>query len=153
MGETIAILVIFFFLIIFGFSFYVRLQGTTIATMEKENADLKSIQIAQKASFLPELQCSSKNVQTDNCFDLIKIYAFSKLLNNTEADFYHYYYDVFGYTNISIKKVYPPGKEYNLYLPNVTGRGAYKLYRVPVSLYNATSRTYSFGVLSVRYYG
>jgi hypothetical protein len=153
MAETIAILVIFFFLVVFGFAFYVRIQGSSFIRQNDENSDLKSIQIAQKASFLPELQCSFKNVQKDNCFDLLKVDSFSVMLNKTEGDVYQHYYDVFGMSEIRIAKLYPADKEYVLYRPNLTGLEAYKMHRVPVSLYDATAKMYYFGLLTVKYYG
>ncbi len=58
MGETIGILFVFFILVVFGFVFYMNvMKGSSKVEME-ENIQLKTIGIAQRASFLPELQCS-----------------------------------------------------------------------------------------------
>ncbi|MFH0979045.1 MAG: hypothetical protein V1837_07140 [Candidatus Woesearchaeota archaeon] len=152
MGETIAILIIFFFLVVFGFSFYVRMQTTAFDQQGKENIDLRSIQTAQKFSFLPELQKSVKGVQTDNCFDLLKIAAFTKLLN--ESDAYSYYRNLLGYAEFRIKIVYPGPKEFLIFSPNVSTKIAHNLSTlVPVSVYNATADSYAFGVLMVNVYG
>jgi hypothetical protein len=154
MGETIAILIVFFFLMVFGFSFYVRIQQTTFGRQGREQVDLRTIQIAQKASFLPELQCSFRNVQVDNCVDIIKLEIFSRLLSDTEGEFYSYYYSIFGYSDVHIEKIYPPGRTYNLYSKVPPDKLQYNLStKVPISLYNATSKLYSFGLLYVNVYG
>ena len=148
MGETIAILVIFFFLLVFGFSFYVRMQKQSFKRLEQKQLDLKAVQIAQKASFFPELQCSFKNVMQDNCFDLLKMEAFNSTMGNEDikAD----YYDDFEYSDIRATKIYPPPiKTYPLYENSLAGSSINLSTRVPISLYNATSKQYYFGMLEV----
>jgi len=152
MGETIAILIIFFFLVIFGFGFYVRVQQSGFQRQKLEGTNLRAIQVAQKASFLPELQCSFKNVQVDDCIDLIKLDAFGRSLSNSDGSFYQYYSTVFGKSDIRVQMVYPPGPTYIVYTTEVTKPENNLSTFVPVALYNATSKSYSFGILSVNTY-
>ena len=72
MGESVAILFIFFILVVFGFVFYMNVMRGSAKVQMEENIQLKAIGIAQKASFLPELQCSEENVRVENCIDLLK---------------------------------------------------------------------------------
>lgn len=151
MGETIAIMIIFFFLLVFGFSFYSRFQMVSFQAQHRKNLDLRSIQVVQRASFLPELQCSFKNIQVDNCFDILKIQEFDRLLASNpsiKAD----YFDMFESSDIKIRQIYPAGPTYTLY-SNPLGNFSFNLStHVPVSLYNATSKQYGFGVIDINLY-
>lgn len=151
MGETIAILIIFFFLVVFGFSFYVQMQKVSFGKQQRETTGLKAIQIAQQASFMPELQCSFRNVQQDDCIDLLKLDVFSRLVNSSD-EFYSYYTALFGLSNVSVHQVYPVKKSFSLFSLN-SSIETYLVTRVPVSLYNATSKTYSFALLEVKTFG
>ena len=68
MMETIAVLLIFFVILIIGFIFYIRTAGFGQAQKVTKDQELQSIRVSQAISFLPELQCSSKNIIKDNCF-------------------------------------------------------------------------------------
>ncbi len=92
MGESVAILFIFFILLIFGFVFYANVMRSSAKVELEENIQLKAISIAQKASFLPELQCSEENVRKEDCIDLLKLESASSLLDSNNI----YYFDIFG---------------------------------------------------------
>jgi len=151
MGETIAIMVVFFFLVVFGFSFYTRVQTSSFQQQYRRNIDLNAIQTVQKVSFLPELQCSFRNVQVDNCLDILKVERFYRELIN-HNDMLNYYYDLFGFSNITIKQIYPEGPTYYVYTKPLENASFSISTYVPVSLYNATSREYYIGIMEVRVY-
>jgi len=106
MGETIAIIIIFVLFVSFGLIFYTRMMDSTNQEKRSENLELAAVQVAQKASFLPELQCSEENVRKDNCIDLLKIYKAKDLMTDPTnvADIY---YNMFGLANITIVEVFP----------------------------------------------
>jgi hypothetical protein len=150
MGETIAILFIFFLLLMFGFAFYSKIQKAGFKTRQKEVSDIRAIEIAQKVSFLPELQCSSKNVITENCIDILKLDYVSDLMKSEKG----YYFDDIGlgYSTITVNMIYPTHKTWILY-DNRPSYSTTKLFTpIPISLYNATSRQYYFTILNVSYY-
>jgi hypothetical protein len=149
MAETVAVLFIFFLMIGFGFIFYAKVQRTNLDDVRRKNLDLQSIEITQRVSFLPELQCSSKNVITDNCIDVMKVNSIDKLF--TQQDLTNIYFDRFGYANITIIQHYPKPGRWTLY-ENLKPDASSRLTHVPISLFNATSKKYAFGVLEVRYY-
>jgi hypothetical protein len=151
MGETIAIMIIFFFLLVFGFSFYSRFQMVSFQAQHRKNLDLRSIQVIQRASFLPELQCSFKNIQVDNCFDILKIQEFDKLLENNpsiKAD----YFDMFEFSDIRVRHIFPSGPTHMLYSNPLDNFSFNLSAHVPVSIYNATSKQYGFGVMDINLY-
>ena len=145
MMETIAIMLIFFVIIVIGFTFYIRTSGFSQGQKIAKVQELESIKVSQAISFLPELQCSSKNIIKDNCFDMYKLSAFMNLPDKNNV-----YYPFFYYSNITVREIYPSTKEWNIY--NRTRSGSSYKTLIPILLYNATERTNSFGILEIKYY-
>lgn len=146
MMETIAILIIFFVLIIISFVFFMKTSSLGQEQKITKNQELESIRVSQAISFLPELQCSSKNILKDNCFDKYKLNAFQNLPNKNKT-----YYPLFYFSDISVKEIYPfSGSKWSLY--NLSIDGTSYMTSIPILLYNATSRTNSFGILNIKYY-
>ena len=149
MGESIAILFIFFILVVFGFVFYVNIMKGSAKVEIEENIQLKAIGIAQKVSFLPELQCSEENVRIEDCIDLMKLNAASKLLKDNSI----YYYDIFEFSKIWVEEVFPhEGTKWDLYNSTPTNYSNRISTFIPVSLFNPISKKYNFGVLNVEVY-
>ena len=151
MGETLAVLVIFFFLLVFGFTFYVRIQKVSFESQLRKQSGLKAVEIAQRASFLPELQCAFKNVQVDNCIDLLKLDVYSTMLENNPDTIKLAYYDSFESSNITIQQLYPPSPDayhvlYERVLPEF---GSRQVMQIPMALYNATAKEYYIGIMTV----
>ncbi len=148
MGETMAILVIFFFLLVIGMSFYVKVQKFSIGRQVEGAKEMEAIQIAQKASFMPELQCSFKNIPIDNCYDISKILFFRQSLDDQRR--FLEYTDVFGNSEIWVEELYPtPGNVESIFDNPLPGYVQARLTRVPISLYNPRTRDYSFGILYI----
>jgi hypothetical protein len=148
MFETIAILVIFFILLMFGFIFYTRIQKGTFEAEQEEVTVLKSVETSQKISFLPEIQCSRDNIEEKDCIDLLKLEKAGEVITLNIAD----YFNIFGYSNTYVKEIYPEENEYLLYdFPRKENRGKIST-QFPVSLYNPQTDTYAFGVLFVDIY-
>ena len=149
MFETIAILIIFFFMVMFGFIFYARIQESAYTTEEKEVITLNTINIAEETSFLPEIQCSSENVPVDDCVDILKLERFREVAaNNSE-----YYYYIFGNSNITIQEIYPdPTASWELYNKPKEGWKSYSSIQIPTSIYNPLEHKYYFGVIYVNTY-
>ena len=148
MGETIAVLIIFFFLLIIGVAFYINVTRARVISKNDEIFSQESIRVAQIVSFLPEVQCSSENIVTDNCYDLYKLGRAEPNLNKSNQ----YYFPFFYYSEIVIEEFYPDRNQWVLYNYTPTKvQGVYPTY-IPISLYNATSKKYAFGLLSIMYY-
>ena len=152
MMETIAILLVFFVILVIAFMFYIRTTGFSQQQKITQVQELQSIKVSQTISFLPELQCSSKNIISDNCFDKLKLDAFRDLQHDDV--FEETYYPLFYYSEIIVKETYPATDpatdEWTLY--SKTRDGTSYLTSSPVLLYDPLSRTNAFGLLNVRYY-
>ena len=152
MFEMMAVLIVFLLLLSIGSIFYFRLQESSINREVVRAESLRSLQLFQRALFLPELDCSFVGVQKGNCFDIIKLKHFSSLLQSEQLRID--YFDVFGFSKIKIKKVYPIESDRFTLYSNVPEEITSKLVsQSTVLLFNASSNVYDFGVVEVSYYG
>ena len=106
MGENVLILFIFFILLIFAVVFFTKIQATK--TQQRQDTDVsgRGLQIAQRVAFLPELQCTKDNAEIfPGCYDEFNLRSLDTLTRNGENT--EYYIDVFGFSTISIRKVFP----------------------------------------------
>ncbi|MBI3035509.1 hypothetical protein HYY71_04245 [Candidatus Woesearchaeota archaeon] len=144
-GETIAVLFVFFILIVVGLIFYARVIKGNIEIEGEESSQLRSVGIAQRVMFLPEVQCSEDNNIIDNCIDTLKLESAQSLMRENEV----YYYDLFEFGNISVAQIYPNEVKWSLYLRKADNLRNKIVTNVPVSLYNPVTRRHGFGVLTI----
>ncbi len=149
MFETIGVLVIFFFLLISGTIFYFNMQESAMKKELAKQAQLKSLQSAQRAMFLPELDCSFVSVQRDTCFDRLKLGAFAGVRAD-EAKLQEDYFGIFGHATVLVRDVYP-NQGFNVtiydYPPEEYARKLVSFS--PVLLYDPVSKGSSFGIMEV----
>lgn len=149
--ESMAVLVVFLLLLGIGSVFYFKLQRASIEREIVKSENLYSIQLYQRALYLPELDCSFMSVQKDNCFDIMKLRFFSEILDSEENRIA--YFDVFGFSKVRVKQVYPSESDWFVLYSNVPDNYRSKLAsHSSVLLFNGTSRSYGFGVVEVDYY-
>lgn len=145
MAETIAVLFVFFILVVIGFIFYVKVIKGNIELEKEELSQLKSIGIAQRVMYLPEVQCSEDNIIIDNCIDVLKLDSAQKLMAENEI----YYYDLLEFSDISIAQIYPGSAKWNIYSRKTSDFKSKFSTNVPISLYNPNTRKHGFGVLTI----
>ena len=113
---------------------------------------VQAIKSAQRLSTLPELDCSEGEIRELRCVDLWKVQGLTNLLQ-TDTKMREYYWDIFGYSNLTLRSVFP-GEDlsYNLYdYPRRRFRGQ-SFIQIPIQMYNPIEGNSSFGVLEVVYY-
>lgn len=150
MGETIAIMFIFFILLIVGAVFYVNLQRSTVQREIQEAYDLRAVELAQTISFLPEAQCTESNVVRASCFDIYKLIGLSMVTATPEGLLL--YSREFGTTTIDLIKLYPGGSNWTLYDNQKADFTSAPVTNIPIMLYNTTADEYYFGVLRITTY-
>jgi len=144
MFETMTVLFIFIVLIALSMIFYFKAQRADVKKMIRESANLESVSISQRAAFLPELRCSFSNTPVVNCIDILKAERFKGVAEANPG----LYYDLFRFSNITLRQVYPAQDEWNLYTRE--SNYTYKTTTwVPISIFNASSSSFSFGILTV----
>ena len=112
-SETIAVLFIFFVLILFGIIFYYKYQQVAIRERGEELLSLRAMDTTLKVLFLPELICSKGEAEPeDNCVDLLKVRYANETMHQHLED---YYFDLFSYSTISIHQLYPDQHTYIIY--------------------------------------
>lgn len=155
MTETIAVLFIFFILIIFGIIFYYKYSQVSFKEQQEQMLGKRAMEITLKTLFLPELICSKGKAEPeDNCFDLIKL----RQVNSTFKDNYRdYYYNLFPYTTITVQEISPGNQSWLLYdkpKSNWTLKEAtYFVIALKDDLKTEDEGKYAFGVLTVEVYG
>ena len=113
MTETIAILFIFFILLLFGIVFYFRYEKVAFQEKQEELLGSRAIESTLKVLFLPELICSRGEAEPeDNCFDVLKLNSTQKVMQDYLSE---YYFDIFSYAKIEVKEVYPEVRSWTLY--------------------------------------
>ena len=105
-GETIAILIVFFMLLVLGIFFYIGVQQATSQKTFERESDISAIEVVQRASTLPELQCSSGNDIEDNCIDIYKLAFLNQSISNDPSSQEHYA-GLFGLSKIEVKILSP----------------------------------------------
>lgn len=145
--ETIAIMLIFFILLVLGFVFYLKIASYGQVGKVAKVQELESIRVSQMISFFPELQCSNKNIIDENCFDKYKVMSFAVLDNQTKDSVY---YPFFYYSTIQVTQIYPNGSSWVLY--NKTRNSTSYRTIVPVNLLDPLTKTKSFGIMTVQSY-
>ena len=148
--ETIAVLVVFFILLGVGFIFYAKVIKSNIESDTAEISQGKSVSIAQRVMFLPEIQCSEDNVPKEDCIDTLKLDSAISVINKPENSLY--YYDLFEFSRITIWEIYPnPGAPANtLYTrPAPSDYNNQFKTKVPVTLYDPAIKTKKFGIIEI----
>jgi len=146
-GESIVILVIFFFLLVFGLVYYIRFTIDGLDKKSEERAQLIAIQSVQKIQYLPELQCTNEGTVKYNCMDVMKLDTFNDLPEDKKG----IYETLFPDTYISVQQVYPYGASWDIYGREKTLTSRY-YFPVPVALYNATNEQFNMGFVEIRVY-
>ena len=120
-SETIAVIFIFFILILFGILFYGQYQKRAIQDKQEELLSVRAMDTTLRTLFLPELQCTKGEAEPEeNCFDLMKLRYANQVFGSHLKD---YYFDLFSYSTIVVQPVYPRGNAitlYNVSKPNAT---------------------------------
>ena len=145
MMETIVVLFIFFILVVMGFVFYAKILKGNLEQRKEESIQLNAIEVAQRASSLPELQCSEDNIVSDNCIDLLKLEAASEIMQQNDV----YYYDRLLFSKITVNEIYPDSNEWILYTRPL-GEFSNKITtNIPISLFNPIENKNAFGIMTV----
>lgn len=103
--ETVAVLFIFFILIMFGIIFYYKYQQVSLKEKSEELLQSRAVDVTLKTLFLPELLCTRGEAEPeDNCIDMLKLAH----ANNTMArHLTDYYFNLFSYARIYVTEIYP----------------------------------------------
>lgn len=151
MMETIAVLIVFIIIAILSGSFYYGYVTTNDiqSNIDKINDD-RMIQLMEQISNMPEFICTNEDVETSNCFDLYKLSAANKTIN----DNWKFYQQIFGNVEIYIETIHPDFGTIVLYNKSDKNRVNIKSSKLPILIFNSTAREsrgdYSFAILNIK---
>ena len=150
MGETIAVLIVFFMILFFGIFFYANMERRDIQSRMEKMEEKKSIDISQIISFLPELKCTAENITKSLCIDKLKKDVFASQIGNEYSE---YYQSHFSNTKIELAEIYPNVGDYLTIYEGVISDQYFTTY-IPVSLFDPTEYPgrHTIGLLKVTYY-
>ena len=158
-GETIVVIFILMILIVFGLVIYYQFQSTNMQQTKQRFGGLKTVELAQVISNMPELQCSNLKVAEVSCIDEVKAKQFAHYLATPGNKAFFYYREILGTSKIEIQRIYPvdtlSSPEANLIVAYDNSRGFKNAEPtfIPVNLYNPIQKTYRFALLkATRYY-
>lgn len=149
MFETIAVLVVFFFLIGFGITFYFIVTKSAAKKDIARTQELRIIEDITKISKMPELECIQAGIQKKNCYDLFKLKAFADQL--TDINVMDEYFEVFGTSTVTVSLLFPFEEEVVLY-DNPLDDSGYEVSIHPVMVYEPVSETFAFAITEVKSY-
>ena len=109
--ETVAVLLVFFIILMFVFIFYISYKSGALEEKQKEFYGQQAAQIAMEVANLPELECSGAGIELGvDCFDKLKIRALSELMGRSIELRAGLYQEKFGNSKIVIREIYNLGQ-------------------------------------------
>lgn len=149
MIETIAVLFVFFILLVIGLVFYVQIQRDVFIDKRATINAEQSISVALRALFLPELRCSKgDNIPVKDCVDVYKLPIAQRVMTENSD----YYFDLFRFATIRVEQIYPVQNSWLLYNETRNGTTQRISTPIPISLYDPLSRDFGYGVLTIETY-
>jgi len=106
MMETIAIIFIFFVLVLFGIIFFYQYSKVSINERNEQFFAERAMRTTLKVLFMPELICTDHGRIEQNCFDLQKIGAAKEVIERNTED---YYFNLFSYAEITVHQLTKDG--------------------------------------------
>src|SRR3989344_9045205 len=104
LSETVAVIFIFFVLILFGAIFYYNFQEASFKEKQQELLAARAIDTTTKMLFLPEISCTKGEREPEpNCFDMMKVRYAAELFKS----FNQTYFERFSYSRITLSQTYP----------------------------------------------
>lgn len=153
MTENIAVMVIFFVLLVFAIVFYANVKRGTSQDELEELKQLKAVDAALILSNLPEIKCSIAATEQGACLDLYKILALKEIYEQNPNSVINHYQDKFGFATITIRQLYPIEQTIIVYDNKIDDDKISKFFTpIPVTLYNVTNGNNAFGVIEFEKY-
>lgn len=152
MLESVAVLIVFFFLVALGLKFYGNIQVQKLEQSLEQFNRLDSIKITNIVMSMPELTCTSYNVRDGSCVDRFKALAWQELGQSLVGD----YLNQFGDSTIEVYEIYPESRIDGdvIMVYNNTPKQWDQLTptRVPIVIYDPEERAYNLGILQITIY-
>jgi preprotein translocase subunit YajC len=145
--ENIGVLLMFLILVVIALVFYFVFSRGELEESRAEFSTQNAVEVTSKIALLPELQCRKNNAQEDHCFDKTKIQVLGTTL--TEPTKQEDYFDLFGFSTITITSVYPNSYKTVIYSNEKSDFTNKDTFVMPTSIYDPIYEEYNYGILEV----
>jgi hypothetical protein len=166
MMETIAVLLVFFFLFAFGIQLYGSTQVSELKRMQSQFLESNAQKLADSVSGSAFLRCSEVGIDKGNCIDKYKLQAIIEIIksagddqsptHDTDKDAYDKLVQYFGRSTIEIEYIYPvpasDSKPVVIYDVKPAVFSAAKPVPIPVVVFNPITRAQDLAILWVTSY-
>ncbi len=177
--ESIAVLIVFFFLVGMGIGFYGKIQIQALEAAKAEFVSLDATKVSQKIIHLPELRCSLQNTDQGSCIDLYQARAWASLLSDADcinafrnsldaqgvcSERLNHYFEIIGVGEVVLTRLYSadpirrsdPNVDIILYNYTIDytdeEEPGSKYTQIPVIIKDPVTQTNDLGMLKVRVY-
>jgi len=148
--ENIGVLLMFFVLVVIAIVFFYVFQRGELEQDRIQIGAQSAVQLATQVALLPELQCRNNNAQEDHCIDKLKIISLGTILLNEDSK--QSYFNIFGYSTIRIRSLYPSSFVATVYNNELASFSQNDTFFIPISIFDPVSTKYNYGVLEVSAY-
>jgi hypothetical protein len=154
MLETVAVLLVFFFLFGFGLQFYVSFQVGELEKLRNQFLGMDADKLNNMLVSSSLLRCSMVGVDQGPCVDKYKAEVMIDIMASSSPERQALIRRL-GQTQIILSHVYPAGADEVLYdiSPAADEIKNTRTNRIPVSLYDPLTGSYSLATLEVVLYG
>ena len=159
--ETIAVLLVFFIILVFVMIFYISYRSSSIEEKQKEFYSRQAAQLAMEAVNMPELECSGAGIELGvDCFDKMKVEAISLLVEKSIELRAGLYQEKFGNSKVILREIYNMGSmeetNYTIYSREPENKQDEYFFQTLVSIHdpriNAPIGVRGIGVLDITFY-
>lgn len=149
MTETIAVLFVFFILVVFGLVFFYKYQQSSLEEKQDELLATKAMDTTLKSLFLPELACTRGEAELEeNCLDVMKLNYVGTIFKEYDSD----YFSLFSYARITIQQVYPTPRTWIVYDHPQKEWKNKEQSLFSIALRDDRSNSYGFGYIQTEVY-
>jgi hypothetical protein len=152
MMESVFVLMFFFIFIGLGLIVFARVSADRFDVKTRQYSSIDAIKVALIAQSAPEFVCTSGTYVRSTCFDMQKLEAFPAMLQVNPLLNTTFYYDQFGYSQITVRSIYPSEDSWVLYRRTKPGPYSSTSFSIPIGIQDSLSRRVHLGVLDVEVY-
>lgn len=150
--ETILVAIVLILILLFAMFFFSRISDANAQDTQQKFRFDEVQNTAHILSALPELSCPLEGGEARICIDKIKLSILSQALNDPTHALYSdqlrlRYVELFGNTVITVQTLYPQPESIVLF--NATSANNLLTQSLPVNIYNATTNSLEFGIVTV----
>lgn len=147
MAETIGALFVFFILLSIGLLAYMNYKKLDIQQKEEEYNRQIAVETALRISSMYELSCTTADVESTSCVDILKLNQTLLMLQNPQTRLL--YSPVLSNTEVTLYELYPEKRNWSI-SKDLSADSNYDEFNIPVNILDPISEQKSYGYYQIR---